>query len=384
LRVAAINPEIEYLRAMAIILVLAMHAPLLCIPYPAGAIESLQDWIHPATGVDLFFVISGYLMGRSLVGPWEAAEASGAPPAALVARTFVFWIRRFYRLVPASALWLALTMAACLISGNVAIWLTPHEMFLKTVAGLISIRNIEESGFMSFFGYYWSLSIENQFYILLPLALLALRRAWRLHAILALCALNLVWRPGGEHWWLYRYDGLLYGLLLLGLERCGLAALAASCLPRTGAGRAGFLLIAGGVMLTTPLVLIDNHPLAWSIVNWAGFALVLGASARRGLIAVPRLTRRGLLWLGARSYSLYLCHIPMWFIVLDVSQRLHRDTLHDVPIRAAIGVSLSLLAADLTYRHVELPLQRRGKTRSADIVLRQDRDLNPASLMRFS
>ena len=160
------------------LLVILMHAPLLCIPYPAGLLQRIQDWCHPAVGVDLFFVISGYLIGRSFVGPYEANEHGPER----VTRIAAFWVRRVYRLLPASFLWIGLILAASFAFQDPALWLPPHAMFFKALASAISVRNFEESYAPSEFGYYWSLSLENQFYILLPFVLLVVPRRWRAFA----------------------------------------------------------------------------------------------------------------------------------------------------------------------------------------------------------
>ena len=99
------------------------------------------------------------------------------------------------------------------------------------------MRNFEESFAHSDFGYYWSLSLENQFYLLLPIMLLMVPRRWRVRGLVGLCVLNAVWRPGGETWWLFRYDGLIYGLLLFELERAGYSDILAQCLPASLRGR---------------------------------------------------------------------------------------------------------------------------------------------------
>ncbi len=359
------NPEIEYLRALAILFVIVKHVPLLDIPYAPGFLGRLQTWIDAETGVDLFFVISGYLIGRSFMGPFEAVEHRGR--AHQVARIAAFWVRRFYRLVPAAVLWVTLTFVISIISTDEGLWLTPRVMFIKAIAALAAVRNFEESHAPSFFGFYWSLSVENQFYLLLPVLLLVVPRRWRLPGLLALCALNAVWRPGGAVWWLFRYDGLVYGLLLFELERSGLGTILANCLPRTSAGRGALLLGCGAVMLGTPLALAGFPALAWTVVNWSGFVLVFAASRQMGAIAIVSALRDAMLWIGARSYSLYLCHIPVWFVVIDLSQRTGWSRQSWVPMRMVIGLMASLVAADLTYRWLELPLQERGRVRALGI-----------------
>ena len=357
------NPEIEYLRAEAILLVLLTHVSLLCIPYPAGALDGIKRWIDPGTGVDLFFVISGYLIGRSFVGPYEAHEQGSER----IVRIAAFWVRRIYRLIPAAYVWAGLTFLGSLVFEDPGLWLPPHAMFFKLFASLMSVRNFEESFAPSYFGYYWSLSLENQFYFLLPIGLLLVPRAWRVGSLIALCVLNILWRPGGDAWWLFRYDGLIYGLLLFELERAGYAKLLGDCLPATRGGRTTLMLAGTAVMVVAPVAMIHFRPLGETLVNWAGFVLVLAASVGQGQIIVPWSLRPAVLWIGSRSYSLYLCHIPVWFTVLELMKRTGFGGERLLPWRFAIGLALCAVAADLTYRWLELPLQERGRIRAQAI-----------------
>ncbi len=345
------------------LLVLLTHAALMYFPYPADGLRQMQEWIQPATGVDLFFVISGYLIGLSFVGPFEAREHEGQR----LARVAAYWVRRVYRLLPAACLWIGLTFAGSVVFADPALWLPPHAMFFKCMASLMSVRNFEESWAHSNFGYYWSLSVENQFYLALPVLLLVVKRRWRVPGLVALCVLNAAWRPGGEGWWLFRYDGLVYGLLLFEMERAGHAATLARCLPMGAAGRAGLVVGAGTVLVVAPLALIHFLPLAWTLVNWAGCVLVFSASQDLGMIMVPRGLRTAALWMGSRTYSLYLCHIPVWFAVIELMQRAGLGSERLVPLRFAAGLLCMALAADVTYRRVELPLQARGRERARAI-----------------
>ena len=358
------NAEIEYLRAAAILLVFVTHAPLICIPYPAGALDRLHNWITPSVGVDLFFVISGYLIGRSFVGPYEAHEQGRER----IVRIAAFWVRRIYRLIPASYLWTGLTLLGSVAFQDPGLWLPPHSMFFKSFASLLSVRNFEESFAESNFGYYWSLSLENQFYFLLPIALLIVPRPWRVRGLVALCGLNLVWRPGGETWWLFRYDGLVDGLLLFELERAGYGELFGRCLPTSRVGRLALMLACTATLLVAPLTMFHFHPLGWTLVNAAGFVLVFSASLGRGQIMLPRRLRPAARWVGSRSYSLYLCHIPMWFTVIELMQRSGLGAERLLPWRFGLAFASCAVAAELTYRWLELPLQERGRIRARAII----------------
>lgn len=360
-----VNREIEVLRAAAIAAVIVMHLPILFWPRVPPPLAGILGLVHPATGVDLFFVVSGYLIGRVFVRPFEAAERAGADSTRRFALAVAFWIRRAWRLFPAAWFWLLFTLAANLISGRETIWLTHRSMFHKTVISLLSLRNFEEARGNTFFGYMWSLSVENQFYALLPVFLLGTPRRARRPILWALIGLALLWRPGGAMWWMFRYDGLIWGLLLAAFETRPEAAVLARALPRGVAGRAGFVVLMGLAMLVAPYALALEPPFAWSVVNVAAAALVFAASREGGAIVWPPPMMPVALWLGARSYAVYLCHVPVWLAVADVAARLPALGRFGAAPRAAIACLLTLAAAEATHRLIELPGQARGRREAA-------------------
>jgi len=157
------RPDIQGLRAIAVLLVVAYHSRL---PVPGGFV-----------GVDIFFVISGFVITAMLLREWQAHSRIG------LAR---FWWRRFFRLTPALALVIAATFV---LSAMILFPLEQRVAYETGVGALLLVANIviaRNTG-----GYFdapaegnpllntWSLSVEEQFYLLFPfvlvLALLATR-----------------------------------------------------------------------------------------------------------------------------------------------------------------------------------------------------------------
>ena len=95
------NPEIEYLRALAVVLLVMSHLPEL-LPFHKATFTYIHYTYVPWTGVDLFFCISGYVVSKSLVEFLDTHKAEGN--FWLAAQCF--WIRRMYRLIPSSWTWL--------------------------------------------------------------------------------------------------------------------------------------------------------------------------------------------------------------------------------------------------------------------------------------
>lgn len=303
--VSRYKPELDGLRALAVAAVFACHA----LPswLPAG-------WL----GVDLFFVLSGYLITSLLV-----AEHAEQGEVALGR----FWGRRALRLMPAFVV-VAVVCAPWVdgmgwVAGNSANWARVSDIGLGPL------------------GHLWSLAVEEQFYVLWPMVLVVMlgRRVNPAPVIAWLIVAVTVWR-----WWLEtggaqtnriyfatdtRADALLYG--------CLLAVIAPRVLPlyRRGMGLAAgaFLL---GVAVLGPLVGPGMDPY-YSAVALASVVVIVAALVER-----PAWLRSSpLVWLGVRSYGLYLWHWPVVW------------ALHST--RPALAAVLTVTIAAVSYHYVERP-----------------------------
>lgn len=351
------RPQIDGLRAVAILLVVAFHAGM--PPLEGGFV-----------GVDVFFVLSGFLITGLLAG--ELRRTGGID-------LMLFYARHARRLLPA----LAVVMISVLAAGTVL--LPPagerQELAQSAIAAAAFIANIffwrTQSSY--FAGpsevrpllHLWTLAVEEQFYIVWPLAiaafgLLAHRNSQR---TLALVALALV--PGcvvsfAACWLLTPSRGnLVFFTMPFRAWELGAGAILA-LVPihagRTEPGRrAGSALVVAGLgailaagLLFQSATLFPGSaaalPVIGTVAALAGLGIAPGGMPARLLATRPMVT------VGKLSYSWYLWHWPL----LALARAVAPDAL--APLRDGALVLLALALSAATYRWIEDPV-RRGRTR---------------------
>jgi len=331
------RPEIDGLRAVAVLPVLLFHAGLGC---PGGYV-----------GVDVFFVISGYLIGSLIMRESETGEFRFAR----------FWVRRIRRLFPA----LAVTLAATAVAG----WflLIPEhleEAGAALVAQPLLVANVlfwSQSGYFETASEYqpllhtWSLAVEEQFYLLLPLLLVPLLKRGRRPAVIATWLLIV----GSFAWSWYataRHPSAAFFLLPSRVWELGLG-LALALLPRTGfrhAGQNEFASLAGLAAILAPVFLYDTttpFPGVAPLAPCLGAALVIFANAgplttSGRILAAPLPT-----WIGKISYPLYLWHWPV--LVFARYGSVGSPSL----LLALASLGVAFLLAWATWRWIERPVR---------------------------
>jgi peptidoglycan/LPS O-acetylase OafA/YrhL len=334
--------DIDGLRAIAITAVVLDHAGL--GPVPGGY-----------AGVDIFFVVSGYLITTLL------CEEMAAGPFSIVR----FYDRRIRRLLPALFAMLALVSAAAFPILNS---LELSHLVRSSIAAVAFASNVFFLGSTGYFApaadqmpllHTWSLAVEEQFYILYPLALaLLLRPRWR-RLLPAALAGGIVLSLGLAEWATGRFPDAAYYMLPTRAWELLLGALLAIPLPpRPGRipaqllAAAGLCLIAGSVMLYgagAPFPGLAAAP------PCLGAALIIHAGRRGGSTIVGRFLGSGVpVFLGRISYSLYLWH---WPLLVLAGIYLDRD-LTDAEAAAAVLIAVALAA--LSWRYVESPFRGRG------------------------
>lgn len=329
------RPEIDGLRALAIAPVVIHHAAPALLP---GGFA----------GVDVFFVISGYLITGIVLR--ELAEGRFTLRA--------FWERRARRIIPA--------LAAMLAATSLAAWaiLTPEDFaeYAKALIGAsLFASNIHFAQRTGYFDgvegslpllHTWTLGVEEQFYLLFPLMLLAAWR-WKRAAVLPLIAATGLASFALALWLAPRQPLLAFYLLPTRMWELMLGAACAALpfrpRPDGRLAAAGVALIVAGFAVIGPASLA---PGLLFLLPTTGTALVL-LFASPSVGAGELLAWRPLTLLGLISFGLYLWHQP----VLALAHYVHFGPLPAGAVIAAVAVSTGLAA--LSWRWIEEPVRRR-------------------------
>lgn len=321
-------PTLDGWRCIAILMVIVCHASM---TLGFGGAGTPTAWVEPLgnQGVTIFFVLSGYLITSRLLIEQELHGSVNLRN---------FYIRRFFRLMPAA--WAYLLFRSILA-------LESHARIgsVYLVPSLLCFRNyVPVAGAPAATAHFWSLSIEEQFYLLWPTMLLFVRRRkafwiavfgaiaialWRFDCWTWLVATDVQARYATQ----FRADALLIG--------CAAALVSPSVLPLFRKWMAVPLLIAIGYNIAsgTPLVpLYESTSIA---------LLILITCNNPSSMFSRALNWRPLAWIGLMSYSLYL-----WQEVLFMTH-------------TAVGILMVLLlmtaAAVVSYYFVEQPSIQWGK-----------------------
>jgi peptidoglycan/LPS O-acetylase OafA/YrhL len=338
------QPGLDGLRAIAVSLVVLSH---LGVPFFSGG----------GIGVDIFFVLSGFLITGLLLE--ERRRYGGLSYG-------TFYLRRSLRLFPALAVFLPVIVIAAQLAPTI-----DSTVRDQTVHGVLWVVLYVANWARAFgvqvglFGHTWSLAIEEQFYLVWPVTLMALvGRRLSFRRAIAICLVGVVvvavhravaWSSGegvdrvanGTD---MRADALLIGCVLaLGLHAelklrppRILAALAAGFIAwfvATQSNLSGFTYV-GGI----------------TIVSAAAAVIIMASLGNPGVLAL-----RPLVWLGRISYGVYLWHFPIVFLV---------PTPWATPVRVAVVVSLTLACASASWwlverRFLRLKPYRQRPSRSA-------------------
>ena len=357
-RPAARLPGLDGLRAVAILAVLAFHLDPRWLP--GGFL-----------GVDVFFVISGFLITTLLV---RERTRSGRIDL------WGFWTRRARRLLPAllvlvpSVILLARLVEADLLVGirrQAVGALTFSSNWLEIAAGSDYFHSTAPQLLMNL----WSLAVEEQFYLVWPLVALALLRfapsakvRTGFAAALALSSAVLMATRFdaslGATRVYYGTDTHLMGLMLGAALAFAWAAphRAWTSTARWQRVRVPVVALAGATLVALMLLLDESNPLTFRggllVASLATTVLVLGVVERptplRTVLTLPVLR-----WIGERSYGLYLWHWPVILIVEADLSWAARGSEHYLWSRLWC-VAVTVAIADLSYRLIETPVRTHG------------------------
>lgn len=345
---------LDLLRALAVLLVIGRHLAPPGADCPYALRKPLQLWQRGGwIGVDLFFVLSGFLVAGLLFREYRRRGSLELPR---------FYLRRGLKIYPAFYVFLVLTMFTASLAG-----LPP----LATSTSLASECCFLQSYIPGVWNHTWSLAVEEHFYLLLPLTLLLLARHGRgtddpfrpiVPLAFGLAGLLLTLRLVTA--WVRRYDPyahlfpthLRLDALFLGVALAyGYHFHGRALYRRLRPYRLG--LVLGGVALLAPAFFVRLERSPW--IYTAGLTqFALGSAALLIGVLLMRLRRgRWFASLGAHSYSIYLWHMPVIVWALPLLERTLGWTLPE-PARWLGAILGSVIVGVVMARLVELPVLR--------------------------
>ncbi len=345
-------PGLDGLRALAVIAVLLYHAsPDLM---PGGFL-----------GVEVFFVLSGYLITSLLLAEWQRQQQINLRG---------FWLRRLRRLLPAvlAVLVVTLAFAALFLPDELA------ELRPQALAALAYVSNwqqiLQQTSYFESVGrppllrHLWSLAVEEQFYLIWPPLLFVGLRLSRgnerpllaaaLGTAFASCLLMaLLYQPDADPSRVYygtdtRASGPLIGAALALIWRPGAAW-------RTRFPRAvelvGLVALVALVLAATRVSEYDAHLYrgGFLAIDLASVLVIAAVTLPGGRLAAPAFAWPPLIWIGLRSYSIYLWHWP----VFDLTRPQLDVPLDGLPL-TVLRLAVTVLLAELSFRAVEAPVRR--------------------------
>lgn len=336
--------RLDCLRAIAALLVIFEHVIVPLLPM----------WMafHPGgVGVYFFFVLSGFLITDRL------ATRTGPPSA----RIGSFYLRRASRIFPLYYLVL-FSGAALAIPGF-------RESLPWGAFYLNNFQMLDAGRFAGYAGHFWTLAVEEQFYLLWPLLFLFLGRSATLTFAIGAVLMGIGYR-------FFAFDPKIYalhlisplasfdllaigGLLNFWLRHSGPRAVEARLrrwVPVSASAAAAFCILAG----MAPGAL---HPLGLAVLPTLTSLFFGWAIARAVLLRerAPLWGERPLAGLGRISYGIYVYHLPILFFVLQ-----WEGGVASVPARL-LGIVATVGVAALSWRFFEAPLLRRGRALTGTI-----------------
>lgn len=383
------NLEIERLRGIAVLMVIVVHSSFLTAHLPAMFVLS---WV----GVDLFFVISGFVVTISflkLLPTFSSSTNYSKRVEMSLTALKTFYLKRVFRILPAAFFWILIYLGLSIFCGQQAPHLfgTPLHLLKEAIYFLSGFYNyIKYVGDVDIahLGHYWSLTVEEHFYFILPWILIIFyTKAARIQAVLgAILLVVCVLRPfiepaAGMNVTAFnmftshrRFDTLLLGVLLALILRHNLHSPASANLSNTKSVShilTNLLtLILTVVLWISPAMLPGQMQAGFGYTIYGLFALglVYLASFQRGYVFELPYLKSFLEYVGSRSYAAYLSHgvftalqIRMTDVFASSIPEWVMTSASGATLRFTIMLGFILLASDLTFRLIEQPMIRYGK-----------------------
>lgn len=327
--------DIQVLRAAAVIMVVIAHS------YYGTFLPDIIR--HGQAGVGLFFVVSGFVITRSSL----ARVGNGTPPWKF---SLDFFLRRVFRILPAALIWLFIFAQFAQLT---------EFSLRKEVTGILTLRyNFMVKETVGALGHYWSLMVEEHFYlgfmILFPWAV-------RYRALYPLCAAGIAvvvfyllpQAADAEHSTFARMDSFFAGILI------ATALSDRQIKPLAAWSRTALVFLASALLLIVATLFSFKSNAYTALMVTSAALVTVGALNQNVVLPIPYL-RHALIWIGERSFSIYLSH-PL-VVYIDNWLRTHSSgyLAESDWQRILLNLFVMIMLGELSYRYIELTGERVG------------------------
>lgn len=366
--------DLEFLRGIAVLFVMVHHIQNDLVFWNPPRLMEFFRYFGGSVGVDLFFVISGFIIAKIYLASFQVADRQDA-----TGNFLLFWYRRAIRLLPAAWFWLALSVVLNLVFNRSGAFGTLQATVDGALAAVLNIANMR---FMDCFTVYecgpnaihWTLSLEQQFYLVFPFVAYLLGK--RLLPVLAVVIFAQFFSETLSTWYGFRITGFCLGICLAMLSNSWVhRVLEPTPLLRSRVLHwvVPLLLLAllGNILSTSTRMAPPG--VRFDIAALVGAMLVLLASYDKNYLLPDSPLKRLLVWVGSRSYSLYLCHILCYAATREFFFRVAPDlarTTEGTYAYLATGIVLAFVSAELSYRFIEVTFKDKGSRKVAAIKAR--------------
>ncbi|PHP91712.1 acyltransferase [Pantoea agglomerans] len=350
------NHDIEVLRTLAIVFVILAHIPGILAPDSFYfKVISVSKF---GSGVDLFFCVSGFLITKGLLDK----KLNELDFDSFKCEARQFYIKRIWRLMPAAMFWIIVSIILSFALEKYHAFLTPSDMLKSAFFSITQTQNIyfpicRQEGTCGNLGIYWSLSLENQFYLLLPLILFSMNNKklcfFMLTVFLIQFFIPRTLNSQTPLAWPVRTDAIALGVIIAVLSHKNINYFIRDYIPNRT-----WVAVLTFISLTFFLAFFTNpNPLVFyqtGLTALLSGIFVLLASLNVNFFARGVFIRTICDYIGSRSYSLYLTH----FIVLVLVGRfflygVKSTTWLESVAHVALFLFGSFLLAELSYRFIE-------------------------------
>ncbi|AIR68127.1 acyltransferase family protein [Dickeya fangzhongdai] len=356
--------DIDRLRAVAVLGTIYAHIPTLWL-WNIEALEFMRKFTNGYAGVVLFFVISGFVISKSLLPKFDTARFSSDKTDVIKE----FFIKRFFRITPLSLFWI-------FISYWVFYFTDPGLRIGNLYAAIASALNffnvytLINSQYQDLFGIYWSLSTEEQFYIVLPLLLIfAKSKKSRIIIISIACIINFIV-------YFFKSTPFAFMPIMFGMLWYFIFEIFKSKYPQSDAEHKGWQRVTFKIIALICIVLMFTFPniqlktnmnpgVYMALMSFVFTILVAIASMDKGYVINFKLTNAIVNWIGTRSFTIYLSHFPMIFLVRYVLMNnksilgVKYNDNYNVQI-FIIFVITTIAVSEMVYRLIEVKFMHIG------------------------